>query len=198
MEEFKQVDSRMIFYLGQANRITTAYFIGFVGFCAWLIKDGKQFEIHLLSALVSFGLLLGIVLLVINGRAVERLRAYKIVFFENGSEKLFYESTRLLRKRPFGRCRYYGILGIIIHIFAFALFVFDPVSVFKATTQIKHFLSLCLLLPGLIFSISILFRENDLRRYVKRYELAKEQLGNDKISEQLAAQGFGPKSGPHP
>lgn len=187
MEEFKQIDARIVFYLGQANRLTTAYFLGFVAFCAWVAKDANQASVIPFAFLLAVGLFLGVALLIIHGRAISRLRAYKIVFHERESKELWYESTRLVRSnsRISPRTRYYGFLGVILHTIAITFLLFDPLDCFAQCSLRTTIVVVAMLLPGISYSASIVFGKNDLEKYVSRYERYKNIMQNDE-SEQIA------------
>lgn len=184
MEECKQVDARIVFYLGQANRLTTAYFLGFVAFCAWVAKDANQASVIPFGSLLATGLFLGVVLLIIHGRAIARLRAYKIVFHERESQDLWYESTRLVKRnrRMSLRTKYYGFLGVIVHAIAITFLLFDPLDCFSPYSSRVALAVIAMFLPGILYSASIVFGKDDLETYVSRYERCKDvmqQNGSD-------------------
>lgn len=185
LEEFKQIDARILFFQGQANKMTLVYFIGFVGFCGWLVKDDKLKNLMSSSIILALGLLLGIVIIIIHSRAIARDRAYKIVFLEKDSSDLWYESTRLLKNlyNSTGRTRYYGILGLMMHLLAVLLIGFDPAGSFSPASKGNYFLSLFIFVPGLIYCAAIIFEKNDLAKYVSQYEAKKLEITKDQDSK---------------
>ncbi len=181
IEEYKQIDARILLYIAQVHKLTTAYFIGFVAFCAWIAKGANQANVIPFALLLAFGLLLGLVLLVIDGRAIDRLRAYKIVFCERESDCLKYESARIWRNgRSTGRTWYYGFLGLIIHVIAACFVLLDPLDTFARYDMRTMVFVVAMFTPGLIYSAVMAFGKGkkDFQKYLQWYERIKKEMSD--------------------
>ena len=185
IEEYKQIDNRIIFLMGQANRYLTGYFVAFIGFWTWMASRSKPMEIISPSMVLSMILLLGIVLLDIHGRSICKVRAYKIVFYEEFSGKIHYESFKLqnLKSWTIDRLRTYGLLGLIMHIWGSVLILLDPTKSFVGSNTINNAYSIIFFIPGILYSGTVFFRKSKFNSYTQMWREVKKEKSSVKGTE---------------
>ena len=63
LEEYRQVDARIVTFMTQANRLTGGYVIAFFGFLTWMTSTIGPIPLLPTSVLVAFGLFFGLALI---------------------------------------------------------------------------------------------------------------------------------------
>lgn len=195
LEEYKQVDGRILSLLSEAGRLTTGFFIGNVGFWAWVGARQSKLDALPPSVVLALGLLLGIVLLDIKARAIARARSYKIVFLERKSDYLWYESSLLslrtneaaIRSATSNRRRSYGILGIVLHAFSAVLIIADPLNGFSQLQGWARGVPAASLIPGFTYSFALVLSEDRLVKYVRQAESVHDRMMHSSDTEESVA-----------
>lgn len=184
LEEYRQVDARIVTFMTQANRLTAGYVIAFFGFLTWMTSTAGPIPLLPTSALVAFGLFFGLALINFFSLQIEKERGYKIVFIERNAETLFYERSRLSKfYLSFDRTRLYGSLGVLIHVMTLVVFFFDPVNKFSSEVYHREYYAAAFTVPGTVYSLYLLTSKRRLTRFIEMWERIKQDeqdVGNTK------------------
>ncbi len=175
LEEYRQVDTRIVTFMTQANRLTAGYVIAFFGFLTWMTSTAGPIPLLPTSALVAFGLFFGLALINFFSLQIEKERSYKIVFIERNTETLFYERSRLSKfYLSFDRTRLYGSLGLLIHVMTLVVFFFDPVNKFSSEVYYREYYAAAFTVPGTVYSLYLLTSKHRLTRFIEMWERIKQ------------------------